>query len=99
MGDCSLHENQRIAGTLCRSMHCTKCPPYRGPTKNQTIAKLKADLALAIEGLEWIGFESHNEYDFLAPGPSASRMKAMHAIGVKRGIRARETLAKLKQGE
>lgn len=27
--DCNLHENQRKAGTLCRSMHCEKCPPYR----------------------------------------------------------------------
>ena len=29
MKDCNLHENQRKSGVLCRSMHCTKCPPYR----------------------------------------------------------------------
>jgi len=26
MSDCNLHENQRKAGTLCRSMNCTKMP-------------------------------------------------------------------------
>jgi hypothetical protein len=36
-GDCSLHENQRKAGTLCRSMRCTKCPPYRAkPVPQET---------------------------------------------------------------
>ena len=37
--DCSLHENQRKAGTLCRSMYCTKCPPYRGPTTEQKLTE------------------------------------------------------------
>lgn len=36
-GDCRLHENQRKAGTLCRSIHCSKCPPYRGTEEVKTV--------------------------------------------------------------
>lgn len=29
MGDCSLSDQQRSKGVLCRSMYCTKCPEFR----------------------------------------------------------------------
>lgn len=47
MSDCNLHENQRKAGTLCRSMYCTKCPPYRGPTVEQQLTATQKKLEAA----------------------------------------------------
>ena len=62
MSDCSLHENQRKAGTLCRSMYCTKCPPYRGPTLKQQLEAERSKSKKLVEALT----DSTISYDRMA---------------------------------